>query len=902
MVKKNNSAILVLTLLFLTLIISTSGFIKSPESKFEPLPLSTSVDNKTFIDVNNILMFVTNHGSFGRDLGGSFGYDYGTWYPYTGNIDDYTNHTIFGDYSPLYSSGLWIGGMVNNTVRVTVSEYSSEYVPGPMENNTFMPDRPEFRVFKLYIDSLKINPNQDYLDYMNYGVAQGAPTIVDIDGDEVPLMRGEQMLWSVFNDANPSGHTNMGSDPLGLEIQQTVWSTNDVMVDTVPNDAQIIPIPTGSQKIFTEIIIDDALFLTGDEYELTTSSTATDGSGTWSLRNVTTNQVLVVAQLLDIDNPFSQVIDGFIIKFLFDINRVNSFEVVANGNGVVDPPISAALWSQGFPTPDSADPTSLQQVGDAIWAFHTGDNGGTSGGGTRADYNSYNERVYRGDTARMNMTSRSNWEMRFTGSNDNPGVNGGYALSAYISGKSIWVPFELWKTGLNTPDDPSDDIRLIPWIFDDQGDSLYYLSSYGSEALANCGPGAGQCEHSASDGDDDPNTDWVYWRIPSNSAGEIATTGGDSAYMVFENAAIADPTMASWGYDEQNAFDRTVLISLNARVQPPFNQETPEQGTIFRIKSKRSIDLDTNRFVTNAVEIITVGGDANSIYNMYKITNKGTNVIDDCYISFWSDPDLGDLSDDLIGCDTLSNLWYCYNATNIDANYGPAPPAIGFKLLYGPVVESVGDSAFFGTSFINGYKNLPMTSFSHYYNGTDPDGAIEAYNYMRGKKSDGSDYIYNGDVLSYFVSGDPVTGVGDLDLISSDRRMMASSGPFTFAPSSVQYIFTKMAVGQSNNNLNSITHLKNILNLPFEPFINENGCCVGYRGNIDNSPDDGTLNSVDISDLVFLVSYVFTGGEAPVCTEEANIDGDLNETIDISDVVFLVDLIFRTGTQPSLCP
>ena len=44
-----------------------------------------TIDNTAFIDANQILMFVTNHGNFGRDLAGVFGYDYGTWFPYTGD-------------------------------------------------------------------------------------------------------------------------------------------------------------------------------------------------------------------------------------------------------------------------------------------------------------------------------------------------------------------------------------------------------------------------------------------------------------------------------------------------------------------------------------------------------------------------------------------------------------------------------------------------------------------------------------------------------------------------------------------------------------------------------------------------------------------------------------------------
>ena len=46
-----------------------------------------TIDNTTYVDANTILMFVTNHGNFGRDLAGVFGYDAGTFFPYT-TVDD----------------------------------------------------------------------------------------------------------------------------------------------------------------------------------------------------------------------------------------------------------------------------------------------------------------------------------------------------------------------------------------------------------------------------------------------------------------------------------------------------------------------------------------------------------------------------------------------------------------------------------------------------------------------------------------------------------------------------------------------------------------------------------------------------------------------------------------------
>ncbi len=75
-------------------------------------------------------------------------------------------------------------------------------------------------------------------------------------------------------------------------------------------------------------------------------------------------------------------------------------------------------------------------------------------------------------------------------------------------------------------------------------------------------------------------------------------------------------------------------------------------------------------------------------------------------------------------------------------------------------------------------------------------------------------------------------------------------------------------------------------------------CCINIRGNVDGDTQD----EVDISDLVFIVDFIFTGGLAPTCREEANVDGDSDEQIDISDLVALVDFIFTNGQSPTVCP
>jgi len=74
------------------------------------------------------------------------------------------------------------------------------------------------------------------------------------------------------------------------------------------------------------------------------------------------------------------------------------------------------------------------------------------------------------------------------------------------------------------------------------------------------------------------------------------------------------------------------------------------------------------------------------------------------------------------------------------------------------------------------------------------------------------------------------------------------------------------------------------------------GCCQ-VRGNIDNDPE----GAVDISDLIYLIGYMFTDGPAPVCMESANIDGDAEGAVDISDLIYLIGYMFTDGPPPVSC-
>jgi hypothetical protein len=203
------------------------------------------------------------------------------------------------------------------------------------------------------------------------------------------------------------------------------------------------------------------------------------------------------------------------------------------------------------------------------------------------------------------------------------------------------------------------------------------------------------------------------------------------------------------------------------------------------------------------------GALGNMFFRKYTIINK-TDLLGDpqnfneMYVTMWSDPDVGDASEDFMGSDTTLSLVYAYNGQQNDAVYSPLPPpASGFDFFQGPIVESPGDSAIFKGEYRQGFKNLPMTAAYYFTNGdasvTDPtqgsiQGSDQFYNFMNGTIGlTGDPFIdpTTGMPTKFALNGDPQTGVGWTDGILNgpgDRRLGAASGPFTMEPGDTQEV------------------------------------------------------------------------------------------------------------------
>jgi hypothetical protein len=281
-------------------------------------------------------------------------------------------------------------------------------------------------------------------------------------------------------------------------------------------------------------------------------------------------------------------------------------------------------------------------------------------------------------------------------------------------------------------------------------------------------------------------------------------------------------------------------------------------------------------------------------YLKWEIINKGTNGWDSTYMGIFCDPDLGDESDDYIGCDTSRQLAYCYNMDNMDGtgnipSYGANPPAVGLLLLKGCMNQSVSPAV-----------NLRMTSFHPVYCygcsaplcELDPSYPMETYTYLKGFKKDGSNFMNplttSPSPVKFCYTGDPESNTGwtqyrgsvrncggDTGTVISvdplmDRRFLMNSGAENFRvnPGDTQKIVMCQLIARGTNNLNSVTKLK-ILSERARCFYNSNFVFHSISGSVRYTDNNQPVTS----GIVKALKLDRTNGSVLVL-DSANIHSD----------------------------
>lgn len=310
-------------------------------------------------------------------------------------------------------------------------------------------------------------------------------------------------------------------------------------------------------------IVMSPLSLTGSTYEITFAA-----DNTWAVTDKTKNKVVISGVSYQGGGDEYPIVDGLLVKVFGAPNDFKNFIVVANATGKLATPDMGAFGfnSSGFPFYLGSDrpavPNKLAVAGSAsaanggLWGIHTG-----AGGISNPDYTTFKGRVARSTTGSGGNWPRiipNDFEIRFTAA-------GGKAEMAFTTGTIVNVPFELWHIGSGTPDNPADDYRLVPYVYDFNENEIFGLDSV---------------DHPISGGDNDPETDWIYFYDVTDK------TPGQAGY----NAAVASGFTTGVGSE---LLARIVLVNFNggsitaANWPANVNQTMPATGTIFRINSTK---------------------------------------------------------------------------------------------------------------------------------------------------------------------------------------------------------------------------------------------------------------------------------------------------------------------------
>lgn len=196
----------------------------------------------------------------------------------------------------------------------------------------------------------------------------------------------------------------------------------------------------------------------------------------------------------------------------------------------------------------SNSPDSSQQVGPGRWVFHYSHQG--------EPWDHRNQ----WDNFVKHVVGPASWrilpddiEVRFAGSSVN--------YDSSTESQTGDLPFEVWNVGPDTPEDSSDDFRLLVVGGDPEGD----------------GWGLRSVDHYVSGGRNDPQTDAFSIFQPVNTA------AGDAGYREWES-------LVQSGADPEESRGQVILKDLllvnvdeGRTDQGVFNQAQPEPGTVFRI-------------------------------------------------------------------------------------------------------------------------------------------------------------------------------------------------------------------------------------------------------------------------------------------------------------------------------
>ncbi|MBL7910513.1 MAG: T9SS type A sorting domain-containing protein [Bacteroidia bacterium] len=365
-----------------------------------------------------------------------------------------------------------------------------------------------------------------------------------------------------------------------------------------------------------------------------------------------------------------------------------------------------------------------------------------------------------------------------------------------------------------------------------------------------------------------PTNDILTWPAHGN------VSGGYSHYLApfidVDNDGIYNPYNGDY---PKIKGDQMIFYVCNDKK----SSHTETQGVAL------GVEIQVSAYAYNCPAVLASYPELNNttFYN-YKVFNRSSIQYNSTMVGIWSDVDLGNYTDDYIGCDPQASIGYAYNADSLDGSYGNFPPITSYQVLKGPLANPM-DAV---DNNHNGLIDEPMedTRFNNfmYYNNNigafppqtnNPGVAIHYYNYMRSiwldgspLKGDSTGYLYGNSspAIPYAYPGNPQLNTGwneyTKNNLKGDRRFIIGNGPFTFLPNavfemdfSVLTTFDSSATGHKNiakmKNQNAV--VKNFYDLANKP------SCIALVSGISETMIEKINVSIvpnPASDLIYIYS------------------------------------------------
>ena len=360
---------------------------------------------------------------------------------------------------------------------------------------------------------------------------------------------------------------------------------------------------------------------------------------------------------------------------------------------------------------------------------------------------------------------------------------------------------------------------------------------------------------------DQYENDWINWPV-----------SWGAPYKDIDENGIYDPLIDVPGYPGAYQTLWTIGNDIPTIVDEDGIPTGAEQNTAPNLygSSPVGVELRTTIWAYNIDHHKPLG---NAIFKKSELTYTGLennssdinpDVLDTVYFTNWSDPDLGQYTDDYVGCDIDLSLGYVYNGDFHDnvfsENFEIPIPSGGYDFLKSPVGQDG--------------QELGMTAFTYFGAGSsisDPDlssynGSLQFFNLMEGflPRPEYPNQVpwtnpLNGESTKFALSGDPNTGEGWIDgiqLPAGDRRIVMSSGPFSMSKGDKQEIVMALFGAQGANHIESLRKLKiddEIVQLAFSTEYN----LLDYSLDVFPSENEGYFNidiGVEVSSAVSSIS------------------------------------------------